>query len=119
MEKNTNNKNINYKEILQNSKKKIIINKVKNPYIVFICKLVFYLICVFSIYIIVKKLLEKYGFIIIPEEDYNNNNNSNNNNNNSLSKNLNKNICTEEIPLKLSEKEMKDFKNKNQVNKTD
>ena len=63
----------------------------KYPFIVFLCKFVLYSICLFSLYIIGRNLLEKYGFIISPDnhieqnnfiniEESNNNNNNNNNN---------------------------------------
>ena len=67
-----------FKEILKEKvHKNKVIKKVKNPLFVLICKLIFYLICLVSLYILGRKILEKYGFIIIPENE-NENKSSNN-----------------------------------------
>lgn len=55
----------NTKEIFED---KIPIRKMKYPLIILICKLIFYSICLFSLYIIVRKILEINGFIIVPEK---------------------------------------------------
>jgi len=51
--------------------------KTKNPYFVKFCKFTFYLICLISLYIVIKKILEKYGFIINQVEEKNNLQNNN------------------------------------------
>lgn len=64
--------------------------KIKNPTFVKICKFIFYLICLISLYIVVTKLLEKFGFTINPVEI---NINSSTYNKSSINN-------TDEIPLK-------------------
>jgi len=104
---NDSHAHVDFKEILKEKvHKNKVIKKVKNPLFVLICKLIFYLICLVSLYILGRKILEKYGFIIIPENE--NENKSSNNSRNGK-------ITTEEIPLKTSE--MTEVKN--QVNKND
>lgn len=67
--------------------------KTKNPVFVRISKFIFYLICLVSLYIVVRKLLEKYGFIINLKET---STNISNNTKTSLN-------STDEIPLKQCE----------------
>ncbi len=77
--------------------------KTKNPYFVKTCKFIFYLICLVSLYITIKKLLEKFGFIINPDD--------NSNNTEIVNKSSIKN--TDEIPLKQVEiSEIKQQQNK-------
>lgn len=64
--------------------------RTKNPYFVKTCKFMLYIISLISVYIVVKKLLEKFGLLELPAE--NNNNNNNNSKYNSNSK--------ESVPLK-------------------
>ncbi len=89
------------KEQAKRNQEKIKNKKMKNPYFVKICKILFYFLCLASFYIIIRKILEKYGYIPTPED----------NNFNKISKNQSN---SDEIPLKQSElTEIKQMNNKN------
>ena len=98
----TSEKHIDPRDVLkEKAHKKKQSKKVKNPLFVLICKFLFYFLCMVSFYIIGRKLLEKYGLIIIPQDQNENN-----------SSTQGGKITVEEIKTEMTEI-------KNQVNKND
>ena len=70
--------NITDRELLKEkiiNKQKNTNKKMKNPTFVKFCKFLFYFIGLFSMYILGRKLLEKYGFMTVIKNEDNNKNN--------------------------------------------